>query len=161
MMLLIVVGLVASCGTSNDAGEHAEMDHNLVGGQGEVPGMEANPSEADRRIEIEAFDDLRFEPSSVEAAAGEVITFVVHNGGKTQHEFVLGDEAYQEAHEEDMMQGRHMMDMANLISLAPGETKELTWKFSDAGEVLFGCHEPGHYEGGMVGIIAVREMQHG
>jgi len=32
----------------------------------------------------------------------------------------------------------------NQIGLKPGETKSLTWRFTEAGEVLYGCHEPGH-----------------
>jgi uncharacterized cupredoxin-like copper-binding protein len=39
--------------------------------------------------------------------------------------------------------------------VAPGETEEITWTFTDAGGTLYGCHEPGHYEGGMVGSIEV------
>ena len=37
-----------------------------------------------------------------EVDAGEVVTFVVQNKGKAEHEFVLGDADYQEQHE-----GRH------------------------------------------------------
>ena len=43
------------------------------------------------------------------------------------------------------------------MSLAPGETKELTWRFSEAGEVLFACHVDGHYDGGMVGTVSVSD----
>lgn len=49
-----------------------------------------------------------------------------------------------------------MMDTDNAVTVRPGETKELTWKFGETGEVLFRCHEPGHYNGGMVGTIVVR-----
>jgi uncharacterized cupredoxin-like copper-binding protein len=41
------------------------------------------------------------------------------------------------------------------LEIGPGETKEITWQFSTTGGVLYGCHEPGHYEGGMVGKIEV------
>jgi uncharacterized cupredoxin-like copper-binding protein len=123
--------------------------------EGSVLGATADPSDADRRVEITASDDLRFDPSSLTAAKGEIITFVVHNAGKADHEFVLGDEAYQEVHEADMAAGQHMMDTDNGITIPPGETEQLTWQFSEAGEVLFGCHEKGHYEGGMVGTIEV------
>ena len=49
-----------------------------------------------------------------------------------------------------------MMEMGNAVTVAAGETRVLTWRFEDAGEVLYGCHEPGHYEAGMVGSIARR-----
>lgn len=41
------------------------------------------------------------------------------------------------------------------ITVPPGETGELTYTFSDAGPVLIGCHEPDHYEAGMVIDVAV------
>ncbi len=41
------------------------------------------------------------------------------------------------------------------IDIGPGETKEITWRFGESGEVLYGCHEADHYDGGMVGTIEV------
>jgi uncharacterized cupredoxin-like copper-binding protein len=74
----------------------------------------------------------------------------------TVHEFTLGDEDFQAAHEEEMSGEHHMeMDTDTSISIDAGEIEKLTWSFSKAGEVLYGCHEPGHYEAGMVGTIAV------
>ena len=123
--------------------------------EGTVPGDAAERSDATRQIVVDASDDLRFDPASIEVQVGEVVTFVVRNTGKIDHEFVLGDEAYQDMHEAEMEGGNDMMEMGNAITVAPGEARELTWRFEDAGEVLYGCHEPGHYEGGMVGSIEV------
>lgn len=50
----------------------------------------------------------------------------------------------------------HMDDADNVFTLEPGESHEMTWTFTSAGELLFGCHQPGHYESGMVGTITVR-----
>lgn len=80
---------------------------------------------------------------------------MVTNAGKTKHEFTLGDEGFQMAHEEDMAMDGMGGDAPNSLVLEPGETRELTWMFTDAGEVQYGCHEPGHYEGGMVGTVMV------
>ena len=41
------------------------------------------------------------------------------------------------------------------IEVSSGEVAEITWRFTEAGDLLYGCHEPGHYEGGMVGSITV------
>ncbi len=129
------------------------------GAAGEVLGTVADPSDADRKIVVVARDAPRFEPSTIEVEAGEVITFEVRNEGGEEHEFVLGDAAYQETHQAEMtdMAGdsHHMSDLESGVSVPPGERKELTWAFPEAGQVLFGCHEPGHYEGGMVGTITV------
>ena len=47
-----------------------------------------------------------------------------------------------------------MMHMENPVTVGPGETAELTWRFDQTGRVLYGCNELG-YEGGMVGTIEV------
>jgi uncharacterized cupredoxin-like copper-binding protein len=105
---------------------------------------------------VVASDDLKFDPSSIQVEAGEVITFVVRNEGENEHEFVLGDEAYQDMHESDIAEGdHHMSGMDNAVTVSPGETAEITWGFDETGRVLYGCHEPGHYDGGMVGTIEV------
>ena len=46
-------------------------------------------------------------------------------------------------------------DQANNVTVASGETKELTWAFTEPGTVLIGCHQPGHYAAGMKGQITV------
>jgi len=49
-----------------------------------------------------------------------------------------------------------MGDEPNAFVLDPGQTKETTWTFTAAGELLYGCHQPGHYGAGMVGTITVQ-----
>ena len=44
-------------------------------------------------------------------------------------------------------------DDPNSVLVAPGETKELVWKFASATELEFACNIPGHYEAGMVGKV--------
>jgi len=157
---LLVAGSLAllafvGCGGSETGGHagHTTTQEEEHAAEGTVPGSPADASEAAREIEVAALDRLRFDPPTIEVEAGEVVTFVVTNEGKTEHEFVLGDEEYQKAHGsgED-----HDMSGENAIMVAPGRTEELTWRFDDAGEVLYGCHVNGHYDGGMVGAIDVQ-----
>lgn len=120
-------------------------------------GQPADAADADRTVAIEA-RDIAFEPTSVEVAVGEIITFVVTNTGAAVHEFTVGDSHMQDEHEEEMAgmdEGMMMADEPNAIAIAPGETKELTWHFTEAGEILYGCHQPGHYAAGMFGTITV------
>ena len=44
---------------------------------------------------------------------------------------------------------------SNSVIVQPGETEELKFTFSTAGEWLAGCHLPGHYPAGMVATINV------
>lgn len=147
---LVVIALAGSaCASSgNDAGRSAGADGSSDQMKETVPGGAAEPAGATREILVEASDELRFDPASIEVEIGDVVTFVVRNIGTTDHEFVLGDQAYQDMHEADMEGSADMMEMDNGVTVAPGETEELTWRFDDAGDVLYGCHEPGHYGGG-------------
>jgi uncharacterized cupredoxin-like copper-binding protein len=121
-----------------------------------APTASAVPSgSAATRIEVTLTDALKIEPVTLTVPAGVPVTFVVTNTGATEHEFYLGDEAAQAAHEEEMMAGGMMHDDPDGISLAAGETKELTHTFDQAGETLAGCHVAGHYAGGMKATITV------
>jgi len=121
------------------------------------PGQPADPAQAVRVIEVAAGDDLRFDPFAITVQTGETITFRVANAGNVPHDFTLGDEAMQQEHEEEMLEigGMSMPDEPNAVVLAPGDTKDLTWTFTEPGTVLIGCHQPGHYSAGMKGTVTV------
>ena len=122
-------------------------------------GKAAEPGPATRTIEIRQLDTRKFDPAQVEAKAGETVTLKIVNTATSLHEFFLGDEEAQEAHEKEMAAmndaDMKMSDTEARLFLEPGETKELTWTFGDKAEVPFGCHMPGHYEGGMKGAVRV------
>jgi len=120
-------------------------------------GTPAEPGDADRVVEIEAKDDFTFVPEQVDVAVGETVTFRVTNTGKLPHDFTLGDADTQDDHDEEMrdMPAGREHDEANSMTMAAGETKEMTWTFDEAGTVIMGCHIPGHYAAGMRGDVAV------
>ena len=44
------------------------------------------------------------------------------------------------------------------VNLDPGQTDSFQYTFDEAGaELLAGCHEPGHYDRGMVATITITE----
>lgn len=43
------------------------------------------------------------------------------------------------------------------ISVDPGRTQSFEYTFGAPGELLAGCHEPGHYDAGMVAKITVTD----
>jgi uncharacterized cupredoxin-like copper-binding protein len=115
-------------------------------------------SAAATRIEVTLTDALKIEPASMTVPAGVPVTFVVTNSGVTEHEFYLGDEAAQAEHEKEMAEmGGMSHDEPEGIAVNPGETKELTYTFAEAGPTLAGCHVVGHYGGGMKAEITVEE----
>lgn len=130
--------------------DHGDMDMAAVGGP-------ADAAEADRTIEVTTLDTMAYDPSAITVESEETVTFTVTNTGEAVHEFTLGDQAMQEEHAEEMgdMDAGMAHDEPNSLSLQPGETKELTWRFGETGTVIYACHEPGHYQAGMRGEISV------
>lgn len=123
-------------------------------------GSPAEAAEAARTIEIQADDDFTFDPAAVDVAAGETVTFRVSNVGQLDHDFTLGDAEAQQTHAEEMaeMDGMdHGSAEPNSMTIPPGETVETTWTFTQPGEILIGCHVPGHYESGMRGTVTIAE----
>lgn len=119
-------------------------------------GEPTEAANADRVVEIDTTDELVFIPAELSVTTGETITFRIVNDGTITHDFTLGDEATQEEHAEEMAEmGGMAHDQPNTVTVAAGETKELTWTFTQTGTVLIGCHQPGHYEAGMKGEILV------
>jgi uncharacterized cupredoxin-like copper-binding protein len=119
-------------------------------------GDAASASEAARTIEVATLDELAFDPATIDVSPGEVVTFRVTNPGELEHEFVLGPEEVQSEAEADAAHGGHAEheDAGNAVVVAPGETAELTWRFADdVSGMLYGCHLPGHYAGGMRGEV--------
>jgi uncharacterized cupredoxin-like copper-binding protein len=95
----------------------------------------------------------RFDPSDIEIQPGQTIRFVVENTDPIDHEFIVGDEQVQQAHEAGTE--AHHPPRPGEISIAPGETVVTTVTFPVEGRLLFGCHLPGHYAYGMRGLITI------
>lgn len=150
--------------TDREMAEEEMTDGEMAEGEESFAfGHPAEAAEATRTIEVETSDDLVFHPPEVTVQQGETVTFAVTNPGNLEHDFVIGDEQAQEEHAHEMEAGEEEMEMegmahggANAISIPAGETVELTWTFDGETEgILYGCHEDGHYEAGMVGSITV------
>jgi uncharacterized cupredoxin-like copper-binding protein len=115
-------------------------------------------ADADRTVSVRMFDDMRYEPERFDVDAGQTVRFEVTNSGEVRHEFFIGT---TDAHREhaDEMRAREHADEAHAnpaaVSVEPGERGTLEYTFDEAGELLVGCHEPGHYEAGMVAPITV------
>jgi uncharacterized cupredoxin-like copper-binding protein len=153
LLLMIAASLiVAACGSPSD-----ESATTVDDGESDLGfGSPAEPADADRVVDVAATDELVFEPAQFDVAVGETITFRIVNQGNLVHDFTLGDQRAQDEHETEMAEMGDMVHEApNVVSIPAGETVELTWAFTEAGTVLIGCHEPGHYAAGMKGGITV------
>lgn len=148
--LALVLGAVVAGACSTGASSSAS------GSPSANPAASAPASANAARVEINLTDALKMEPEALRVPVGQAVTFVVTNAGSNNHEFYVGDEAAQTAHETEMSSMAGMgQDEANGIALKPGETKELTVTFDTTGTMIAGCHEPGHYAGGMKATVEI------
>ena len=119
-------------------------------------GEPGKAAEATRTVEVAADDrdGMRYAMDLGSIRQGETIRFVVTNQGEGPHEFTIGDTASQRAHAKLMAKNpeMHHDDDPSAVTLQPGETKELVWRFGKPvqGDLVFACQMPGHYDAGMV-----------
>jgi uncharacterized cupredoxin-like copper-binding protein len=145
---LVVIGVaLAATGAIAHGDERPEKAYGKPGDRGK----------ASRTVEIAMSDAMRFTPASITARKGETIRFVVNNAGKLKHEMVLGSIKELKEHAAVMLKSPEMEHAdPNQISVDPGKTGELIWQFTNAGTFDFACLQPGHFEAGMRGKIAVK-----
>lgn len=129
------------------------------------PGHGSNPveepgkaSQVARTVDVDMTDSMRFTPGEISVKQGETVRFVVKNSGAVKHELVLGTAEELKEHYAMMlkMPGMEHAD-DNMVSVAPGTTGEVVWRFTRAGKVDFACLQPGHYDAGMKGLVTVAQ----
>ncbi len=105
---------------------------------------------ADRTVEVD-MRDIAFFPPTLDVRQGETVRFVFTNTGQVVHDAFIGTEAAQAEHEAEMREGHgaHSGGKGAGVSVKPGKKAELTHTFAEPGQVVIGCHQPGHYIGGM------------
>lgn len=177
--LSLLALVLMACGGGNTATSGTtEMTSTIAtqSSMSSMPGMSTTPGSSDhsqqiaeavstdqasRTVAISATDKLAFDPATVSVTVGETVAFTITNDGQMSHEFTLGTADFQEEHEQEMKSGMNMVSVspdeaAFEFSLAPGESKTVAYRFSQAGELIYGCHAPGHYAGGMLGRVTVK-----
>jgi len=135
-------------------GQNMNMAHQHGAGndhEGSPVGEPGLASEVTRTINLTASDAMRFSfAGAPDLKAGEVIKFIIKNKGQISHEFAIGDAKEQAEHQKMMRDMPNMVHQdGNTVTIKPGETKELIWKFKGGAEVVFACNIPGHFEAGM------------
>lgn len=101
-----------------------------------------------RMIVLRMDDHLEFVPSEVSVTPGETILFVLPNlGTSLTHEFQVGPADRVAL---DQADGQIVVEADKI---EPLHVDYLTYTFGGAGPYAFACHEPGHYESGMKGVI--------
>jgi len=123
----------------------------LVGAAAASRGAAARANDGTVRIPVHY---SKFDPAELAVEPGETVRFVIVNTDPIDHEFILGDERVQLVHENGTE--AHHPPRPGEISVSAGETVVTTYTFPDTpGELIFGCHLPGHYDFGMRGTVTI------
>jgi uncharacterized cupredoxin-like copper-binding protein len=96
-----------------------------------------------------------FLPSNITVPEGTKVNFVIRNTDPIAHEFIVGDAAVQQRHE-DGTEPHHGAKPGE-VSIDALEVATTQYVFDEAGTLIFGCHLPQHYDYGMRGAIEVSE----
>jgi uncharacterized cupredoxin-like copper-binding protein len=104
--------------------------------------------------------EFAFEPTTVEAQAGEPIAITIVNDGVVEHDFVvdaLPHHGLSLSGAAEMEHGDMAMDDGDVhAAVAAGTTAVLTFTPDQAGEYVIYCSVAGHRESGMTAELLVR-----
>lgn len=145
--------LLLSSGAALADGTHAHATDMEIGRPGQA-------ADVTRTVEIAMVEPeaggMAYEPGELTFERGETVRFIVTNTGYLDHEIVFDTHEEIMDHAELMMNHPDMRhDDPNALTLAPGETGELIWTFSQAGTFQYACLIPGHMDAGMHGPLTV------
>jgi plastocyanin len=103
-----------------------------------------------------AMNEFGYVMDQAEFALGSTVTFEFTNEGEIEHEAMFGTPHEQEEFSADADHGGagHHGDVV-AITLGTGESGSLTITFEEPGEMVIGCHLPGHWEAGMATTLVV------
>jgi plastocyanin len=94
-----------------------------------------------------------FDLTELSVPVGVPVTFVLVNEDPIDHEWLIGDDAFHEAHRT----GTHAShgDVPTEVTIPALETVRTTITFEEPGRLAYICHLPQHEAYGMVGVLTV------
>jgi uncharacterized cupredoxin-like copper-binding protein len=141
---------------SQFGGDGHDHDHGAVSAVAAPPAASPSPAGEIRNVVVEVDDSRRIVPDKWQARQGEPVRLIVVNTGQSKHELLVGPANELGAHAQSMSEpagGQH--GHANAVSVEPGQSAIMLLNFDAPGEWGMACLEPGHYEGGMKGVVDV------
>lgn len=85
--------------------------------------------------------------------SGTIVALQFTNSGVVDHEAVIGDQSVQDEAESAMAEmatsGEAHGHSAPSVTVKPGDTAELVVHLDEPGDLIIGCHIPGHWDAGM------------
>ena len=157
-LTLTLLFAVGTAGAQADPGNERPQSapQMTVDPQATAFGHPGNAKDVTRDIHLSLRDTMSIVPDRLNLVQGETVRLRIKNIGRIPHEFVLGTRKEILEHR-DMMRKMPTMQAAeaNDVSVSPGETSEIIWRFSNLGSFEYACLVPGHWEAGMQGVVTV------
>lgn len=154
MPFRFVLTIAALLGTAATAGAHDQHGGAAHGGTA-TDGAPGRADQIKRTVRINA-DDNAFDLKQIQVRPGETVRFVITNVGSSRHEFSIASPTENAEHRAMM---RRMPDMKhddpNIVTVDPGETRELIWHFGQDRDIEFSCNIENHAADGMRGAFRV------
>ena len=139
----------------DDSASHDDADH-ADAGHDDGDGSAAHDDEVDLVVVV-TMSEWGFELDTETVAVGSTVRFDFVNAGSIDHEAMFGTRNQQE----EFAAGDHGTDHGtdhgdrHAIRLEPGATGSLVVDFDEPGEMMIGCHIPGHFDAGMLASFTV------
>jgi uncharacterized cupredoxin-like copper-binding protein len=145
--LASVLALTACGGGDSEGGSGS-------GGEGGSGGGEAT------MLEVEGTNDLKFQPATLQTAAGQEFTVQLNNPSSVAHNWVLVQPGQEQAvasaagGDGDVDEDTEGVIAAGDVVQGGGE-EDVRVDALEAGEYTYICTVPGHYAAGMQGTLTV------
>lgn len=97
--------------------------------------------------------DSAFDVTELSVPAGVAITFVLVNEDPIDHEWLVGDAAFHDAHRTGTHASHH--EVTNEVTVPALETVSTSITFDEPATLTYICHLPGHESYGMVGTLTI------
>lgn len=130
-------------------------------GDSDAPTTESIDGDAELVVAVE-MNDFGYEIDETTIPVGSTVRFDFVNVGVVEHEAMFGTMHQQEEFAGSGGHGGHADEDADdhhgtvpAITLGPGDRGSLVVEFDEAGEIMIGCHLPGHWDAGMVTSLTV------
>ena len=145
-----------------DPGDDADIDDSVPHDDADMDDADmadhddADMDDADMVVEI-VMSDFAFALEDLVVPVGSTVRFDFVNDGVIEHEAMFGDAHQQEEFAElgdhgDV--GTHHGEV-EAITLDAGGSGSVTVTFDEVGEMMIGCHLPGHWDAGMSATFVV------
>jgi uncharacterized cupredoxin-like copper-binding protein len=119
-------------------------------------GRAGDATKASRTLAVELTANGGCSPASFAVKQGETLRLIAKNAGAAEQDLALGTAGDLKAHAEMLRKFPQMQAaQSNRITVKPGESRELVWQFTKAGEFNLGCGAPARFDAAAAGKVVV------